>query len=218
MADETPEQSYFREWLSAARNSGCGFAALVAGAASSHQFFDVLEFTPEVAANIARFLDNAGTRSRVAIIFAPTVRNDDQIMALIQTVSAHERWTVRLRDDLARNPDEVGVQMSWTTKAGDSTDAMGFAPTGYMPLSRRAPFTALVVWTGGHENLHRKKPIHGVVGVGDSPPVKPDAYDSTMTMTLNRSEHIRSVDGATRDQLRQLAFRVHTSCRDLVPK
>ena len=190
MADETPEQLYFRDWLSAARNSGCGFAALVAGAASSHLFFDVLEFSPEVAANVASFLDDAGELSRVAIIFAPMVRTEGEIMARVQAVSAHERWTVRLRDDLARSPDEVGVQMTWTTKAGDSTDAMGFAPTGYMPLSRRAPFTALVVWTGGHENSHRVKPVPGMVGVGDSPPVKPDVYDSTMVMTKNRSQFI----------------------------
>ena len=211
MADETPEQSYFRDWLSAARNCGCGFAALVAGSASSHLFYDVLEFTPEVATEVAGFLDDAGERSRVAIIFAPTARTENEIIALIQAVSAHERWTVRVRDDLARDPDEVGVQMTWTTEAGDSTDAMGFAPTGHMPLSRRAPFTALVVWTGGHENPHRAKPIPGMVGVGDSPPVKPEVYDSTMMMTKTRSQVIRSVDGATKGQLRQLAFRVHAS-------
>ena len=108
MADETPEQSYFGEWLSVARNSGCAFAALVAGSASRHLFYDVLEFSPEA------------------------------------------------------------------------------------------------------------KPVPGMVGVGDSPPVKPDAYDATMMMTKKRSQFIRGVDGATKSQLRQLAFRVHASCRDLL--
>ena len=72
----------------------------------------MLEFSPEVASNVASFLDDAGALSRVAIIFAPTVRTESEIIALIQTISAHERWTVRFRDELARNPEEVGIQMT----------------------------------------------------------------------------------------------------------
>src|SRR5262245_9991109 len=34
---------------------------------------------------------------------------------------------------------------------------MGFASLGTMPATRRAPYTCIAAWKGGHENKHRKK-------------------------------------------------------------
>lgn len=44
---------------------------------------------------------------------------------------------------------------------------MGFAPFGRMPIMRRAPYVALVLWPGGYENEQRRSP-DGSVGVIDA--------------------------------------------------
>lgn len=50
--------------------------------------------------------------------------------------------------------------------AWPSRSALGFAPLGTMPVTRRAPYVALGIWAGGYDNPFRKRPDE-FVGAGD---------------------------------------------------
>jgi hypothetical protein len=58
------------------------------------------------------------------------------------------------------------VDLRWQSPAMDECSALGFAPIGTMPVTRRAPYTAFGMWTGGHDNPFRKRP-DPFVGAGD---------------------------------------------------
>jgi hypothetical protein len=55
--------------------------------------------------------------------------------------------------------------MDWTTKNGDTSEAMGFAPFLSMPVPRRAPYVAIATWPGGRANPFR--------GQGSTPSARP---------------------------------------------
>jgi hypothetical protein len=41
---------------------------------------------------------------------------------------------------------------------GDISDAMGFAPLPWMPVTRRSPYFAIAAWPGGRGNTERGTP------------------------------------------------------------
>lgn len=69
------------------------------------------------------------------------------------------RWRVRrVPAPHGLDTDDVLVGIEWeTAAAGLFSSPMGFASLGTMPVTRRAPYTCIASWTGGHENKHRKK-------------------------------------------------------------
>ena len=52
--------------------------------------------------------------------------------------------------------DDTVVGLWWTTSGGQMSSVMGLAPLGEMPVTRRAPHVALVLWPGAHLNDHPK--------------------------------------------------------------
>ena len=75
--------------------------------------------------------------------------------------------------------DDVLVALDWLTPSKHVSSALGLGPMGTMPVTRRSPFVALVVWPGGHENPYRNV-AYKRVGVADMkhslPRATHDAY------------------------------------------
>jgi hypothetical protein len=69
-----------------------------------------------------------------------------------------------------------------------------------MPVTRRAPYTAIGLWTGGYDNPHRRKPDQ-FVGAGDMKnTLDPDAYKEMHRETRAAIDAVRSLpneDGIT---------------------
>lgn len=188
--------------------TGCAFAARFAGSSEALLFYEIIcEASAVDTDEIADFMDRAGIARRVAVLLGPDMRNSDEIATLLRVLAEHPRWAIQSKPELARDDGEVGVCMTWTTSAGQTTHAMGFAPLAYMPASRRGPFPAIAAWTGGHENPHRTNQSPDHVIVGDAPPPDGD-YDGMMTKTRDRSKQLRCLESIGRKNLRQLGFRL----------
>jgi len=59
--------------------------------------------------------------------------------------------------------------MDWTTRSGMRSAAMGFAPFGEMPVTRRAPYVALALWTGERLNPFHSRGPAGTVSMAHAP-------------------------------------------------
>ena len=111
----------------------------------------------------------AGGQHLPAIAIFPNIRTEQQLADQLLVFAVGERWRVRrvpAPEDL--DTDDVLVGIEWETAiVGLHSSPMGFAALGTMPITRRAPYTCIAAWTGGHENKHRKK-IDPVVHFLDS--------------------------------------------------
>lgn len=189
--------------------SGCAFAPQFGAGDDGLLFYEVMGDISDVDADeVARFCDRAASECRVAILLAPQAKGDDHTAVLLRILAQHPRWEIAAEPELARDRTEVGVRMTWQTSAGQLTDVMGFAPSAYMPMTRRAPHLALAAWTGGHENPNRKRHEPRRVIIGDAPPPDGGDYAVTMERTREESKKLRAPDEIERRHLRRLAFRL----------
>lgn len=188
--------------------TGCLFAAKFGGSSEGLLFYEILGDVSAVdSEEIADFMDRAGNARRVAMLLGPDIKSDDEIATLLRVLAKHPRWDIQSKPELARDETEIGVCMRWTTSAGRTTHGMGFAPSAYMPVSRRGPFVALAAWTGGHENPHRRMSDPDHVIIGDAPPPDGD-YKSMMSKTRERSNQLQCLESIGRTELRQRGFRL----------
>ncbi len=202
-------ESHFRDWLRRVPLTGCAFAAQFGARGEGLLFYEVMGDIRDVDADdVAAFFDRAASDLRVAILLAPQAKGDDATAILLRVLADHPRWDISAAGELARDDAEIGVRMTWRTRAGQTTDAMGFAPSTYMPLTRRAPHLGLAAWTGGHENPKRKRHEPGHVIIGDAPPPELGTYSATMERTRESSRRLTAPDEIEREHLRRLAFRL----------
>jgi hypothetical protein len=111
-------------------------------------------------------LKAAADHAAVLFVF-PDLRYDEEVADLAAALSRHPSWNLwepawpegSMRDD-------VLVALEWTTPSKHVSNALGLGPMGAMPVTRRSPFVALVVWPGGHENPYRNVQYKRV-GVAD---------------------------------------------------
>lgn len=168
MGAEEPRQcvEHFRNWLHR-KMTGCLFASeLAAAGAISYQVI-LPDFSKEELPGVAKFIDESAVAHRSAILLFPHLRSAEQLAPLLQILAVDRRWTVSRVDWKVTREEQVGrecvlVGVDWTTSTGDTSSAMGFAPLGSMPVTRRAPYFALALWSGGHENPYKKTPAKRV--------------------------------------------------------
>ena len=155
---EHPSVMHFRAWL-AAGCAGCKFAAFFAR--RGHLRAATIPGVPKTTdlVRIADFIDAESNDRRTALLLFPHLRCTQAIRELIEVLVKSPRWTVHSVPwgEHARYDDEL-IGLTWSTSAGLISQAMGFAPIGSMPATRRAPYAAIALWAGGHENQHRSKP------------------------------------------------------------
>jgi hypothetical protein len=150
---------HFQRWL-AAGLTGCRFATTMAGIGKGAflVFWTVLEDDEKADFDaIEGFLD-AGAAStpetppRSTIVVFPRVRSPRQVGRLLGRLRARPRWSCE-PDGRSRDGDtREFLSLKWSTTTGLVSHAMGFAPFGTMPVSRRAPYVAIGIWGGGFEN------------------------------------------------------------------
>lgn len=177
---QSPLCSHVNNWLFR-HNSGCAFAALLAG--NERALVDAGEDeqprsgkTPgrglinwishdEGAAGLdpealSQSVGVATRQGRLAGIVFPQRCDALGIGGILATLSADkERWRVRA----CATGHETGSARSFAvhirTEAGLWASVGGFAPLGTMPVTRRSPVTAIVVWAGAkNPNSRIKKP------------------------------------------------------------
>jgi hypothetical protein len=188
-------QEHLALWLRSSL-TGCHFATSF----SSTKPLKLDYYTPiseaiDLAA-IAGFIDGTATNEVVAVVLFPSVRTPADLAHTLLTLCGDPRW--QLGEESwpkgRERADSVALSLTWKTVSGDLSDAMGVAPLGTMPVTRRAPYVAIVVWGGSHLNLHIRKTDR--VGVASAP------------TGLDKAEHgrlMKITDERVRELLREPA-------------
>lgn len=174
---------HFSEWL---RFSPCRFARFL----NTHEHIRPVELLEPLhardVAGIEATLDEAARDKRVGLVLWPMLRTAEHIVELLRVFDECNRWSCqRVPWGAHAREDAVLLGLNWKTPAGDLSSVMGFAPLGSMPVTRRAPYVAIAVWPGGHENTHPKySSPEGKVGFVDCKmPDKDHDYDHLWKQT-----------------------------------
>jgi hypothetical protein len=88
---------------------------------------------------------------------------------------------------------------------------MGLAPLRHMPLPRRAPYVAMVLWPGGRENPRASIPTspRDPVGLVDAAHGLDDAqYDHHWSATIGDVKKMLIHEQGNQKLLREVAFRL----------
>jgi hypothetical protein len=188
-------QEHLALWLRSSL-TGCHFATSF----SSTKPLKIDYYTPiseaiDLAA-IAGFIDGTATNEVVAVVLFPSVRTPADLARTLVTLCGDPRWQVGEESwpKGRERPDSVALSLIRKTASGDISDAMGVAPLGTMPVTRRAPYVAIVVWGGSHLNPHIRRTDH--VGVASAP------------TGLDKAEHgrlMKITDQRVRELLREPA-------------
>lgn len=166
---ETGDEEYaelvrkiFGAWLNATRLHGCVFAGWAVGQSRIRfaSFFDPPDDV--VISQLTHHIELAESQSQLALAVFPSVVTEEHLFDLIELFKKGSRWSVRSVDVV----DRYAVDLRWLRPGLEDASAIGFAPLGTMPVTRRAPYVAVGVWSKGHENPMRTKP-DSFIGVGD---------------------------------------------------
>src|SRR6185295_16535216 len=93
-------------------------------------------------------LRDAATHSEAVLLIFPDLRTPAEVARLLGLFSADSAWTcseIKWKD---YERDDILISLEWTTPTRHKTSAMGLAPLGTMPLTRRAPYVSIVLWPG----------------------------------------------------------------------
>ena len=184
-----PAIDILREWFNRAQ-SGCKFASYLASQDPRLAFWVHLEDVSAVdLADVEAHIDAAAADGDVALLVFPRISTDDEIVELAQHVQQDNRWSVRARscpDDFGElGRRMLGLGIEFETRGGARSGVMGFAPSGLMPVTRRAPFVTLALWAGGRDNLFFRHSPAGTVNMADVPmDLDRESYDKMWSRSV----------------------------------
>ncbi|MEZ4297235.1 MAG: hypothetical protein R3B70_19880 [Polyangiaceae bacterium] len=184
---------HFIGWLS--RVSGCEFASIYARniERKSHRASKAIlcttaleDLTSDDLLDAEQLIDRAAKEKQFALMLFPRLRTAEDIAGLLLSLASHPRWRcsrVAWRKH-PRDADQL-LSLNWITADGTPSSAIGFAPIGSMPVTRRAPYVAIALWSGGHENPYRAdKAPSPTIGLVDYPvSMKRDEYENLWSGT-----------------------------------
>jgi hypothetical protein len=198
---------HFRTWLRGGL-TGCSFASSLAGARLRIASWQVSSVPSEDdLEGIGAFIDRTAARRQIALLMFPRLRTAVDVARTIHALSKDKRWTCKRVEwrNHARE-DSVLIGMNWSTPGGLISSAMGFAPLGTMPVTRRAPYVAIALWAGGHENPHFKNETQ-FVGLPDFPTdFAEDKHKSTWDATRRDVRLLFADPPEDALRLREVAF------------
>jgi hypothetical protein len=149
-------------------NSGCHFAAVRAGTKS--RVIDFAELPGPPAAipidTLTSGLDELPEPRQPVILVFPDLASVTDLAQLVQRFATADRWSVVPTE--GRRPGQYDVLVKWKTREGQISHALGLAPSFEMPITRRAPITAMAFWVGGHNNGLLKVPASKPISLADS--------------------------------------------------
>lgn len=139
-----------------------------------------------------------------ALAIFPLISSERQLGELIQTLSGDAQWKA---EEIGRDTEHRMVELRWRNPEGLECNAVGFAPTLAMPATRRAPYVAVGVWPGGHDNQFLKK--HGqTIGLADtSHKLDEQSYQNHLEKTEAKVGQLVG-SSFTKAQMRRLTFRL----------
>lgn len=111
---------------------------------------------PGDASSLTDLLVLAGEEASLAILAFPDLRTSADVAGLLLALAADPRWRLTLPHPGPHPHDDTVIGLWWITSGSQLSSVMGLAPLGEMPVTRRAPHVALVVWPGAHLNEHPK--------------------------------------------------------------
>jgi hypothetical protein len=200
---------HLRLWLRAGM-TGCDFAKRLSGKADRI----AIELYPNTTSPPTEILndlfDAHGDEGRAVIAVFPQLTSEASLADFLNAFD-RDRWRIRRRKKSSPNGSTL-VGIEWTTKEGDRSDAMGFAPFPSMPVSRRAPYTAIATWPGVRSNPFRGKgstpPARaGVVSFLDAPPdLDEDLYEKHWQETTARVSGLMTMPPDDSKLYRNAAF------------
>lgn len=213
MSGEPHAAEHFIKWL-ARGFTGCQFAAYLAGENRKARARDRIlcatfleDVTPDALADIERIIDTSAAAGQIALFLFPRLREAADVVRLLALLARHERWRCSPVDWGASKRDGYALLgLDWITGSGATSSAMGFAPLGSMPVTRRAPYVAIALWAGGHENQHKpsKRPDVGFV---DFPvPMEEPEHTAVWNETKNEVRRLLSDPAEDAALLRRVAF------------
>lgn len=166
----SPEAKRFAKWL-ANGMSGCEFARRMSpeGKETTLSFSTVYGFEQDHLAPLQHFFDDAADRGSVALLLFPELRTHLDVAEACRVLSLDPRWRTTRQSYSCAVTGCEGLRLDWTTKAGLRSTAMGFAPFGEMPLTRRSPHVAIALWTGDRRNQFHTGGRPGTVSMAHAP-------------------------------------------------
>lgn len=144
-----------KRWLREASFTGCSFAASFAKAGEklfSHVITEAAAATKLLATELAPPLAHAASQHHAALFIFPDLRTDNDVASVILNLCQDAAWQWHEEPWRKHGRGDVLISLQWRTPAGNLSTALGLAPLGTMPITRRAPYVCIVVWPGGHEN------------------------------------------------------------------
>jgi hypothetical protein len=201
----------FLRWL--AQTSPCAFARLFAAHPTTRRprilcsvFLEALSRADVADAN--RTLDECAEAGEFGALVFPRLRAAEEIASTLTVLARDSRWDLRRVEWKALKRDEdMPVGLHWRTADGNWSSAMGFAPLGWMPVTRRAPYVGIVVWPGGYANkIHQSKAEQAVGFIDGDHRIKEPGY--TKAFKATKSEVRRVLGDPVEDPivLRDAAF------------
>lgn len=189
-----PVAAHVNLWLER-QLSGCDFASKLA---HKHLIlWGSVEDEIDVEDSINSAIRAAIEQGTLAGFVFPTRCTGNGIAEILAQLKANDSWRVSSTVTGYERPGTTSFAVGYRPAEDAIASAVGFAPLDAMPITRRAPVTALVVWAGPPRAgyLGSKKPNR--TGLADSPV---DAFASHDTEALkqihrNTQERVRPLLG-----------------------
>lgn len=207
----TDPAAHFSLWLRAGM-TGCDFAKRLAGKANRVAIALHVEAELPPTKWIDDTFDANADADRAVITVFPRISSEQGLVDFLNAF-ARDRWRIRRGAKLSPSGG-VLVGIDWTTKNGDVSETMGFAPFASMPVSRRAPYVAIATWPGGRLNQFRGQgatpaPRTGVVSFLDAPhDFEAGEYEAKWAETTARVTSLMAVPPDDASLYRRTAFAI----------
>lgn len=206
------------EWLKT-RVTGCQFARAIAkkGGDRAAVRLSVVRNAlndPALPELLHATLIQAAAESAGVLFVFPHLRVDEDIADLAMSLTRNPAFTIQQQPwpPEGASRTEILFLLRWLTPSGLPSRAMGFAPSGSMPITRRAPFVSLFVWPGGLENHIRGtktkegKPFASVGIVDMKHSFDPEDHQNLWTGSLNEKAAVDQEEPSFSASLRYVSF------------
>lgn len=209
---------HFLEWLG--RTSPCLFARQFVSDKKTEKTRIVClvvldDFDAADVRDIDSAFDEAARKRFFAALLFPRLRTADELTRTLRTLLSSPRWSCRAVPwgRVARAGDRP-IAVGWQTRDGALSSAMGFAPLGSMPVTRRGPYFGIVVWPGGNENRIMRSP-NGVGFIDGAHRLRKGPYKKTFKATTARVRELFGDPLEDPVQLRDVGFCLPSKMADL---
>ncbi len=199
-ADERddPVTKALRVWSGAPGLTGCLFA----GGVEKHVRVWCAPVDPQyLGAELEAALTVAAEQPKLATLAFPRVSTVLELAELVATIgSSSPSWG--LWERTCNAPDLRALELMWKTGTGLWSSALCVGPFPFFPVTRRAPYTAFLLWPTASANGLSQRPGPQVLGIGDAPPKSLDrtAYLERIRQTSAQVREMATAPSAAAPQ------------------